>query len=106
MWRGCSTRRPTIHCSPPWRGCCEAWPAKLRGIERADPASPKGLVAVRLSPDRRVKVPAASLCGGEDRANAMGKLQLVEDLSPGLRPVFEVIRGLLAGATRDEARSR
>ncbi|MGD0524296.1 MAG: hypothetical protein ABSE49_04080 [Polyangiaceae bacterium] len=36
----------------------------------------------------------------------MGTLQLVEDLSPGLRPVYESIRELLAGATRDEARSR
>lgn len=36
----------------------------------------------------------------------MGKLHLVDDLSPGLRPVYESIRELLAGATRDEARSR
>jgi hypothetical protein len=36
----------------------------------------------------------------------MGKLHLVEDLSPGLLPVYESIRELLAGAARDEARSR
>ena len=36
----------------------------------------------------------------------MAKARHLEALTPGLRPVYESIRKLLAGATRDEARSR
>ena len=36
----------------------------------------------------------------------MGKLLLVDDLSPGLRPVYESIRELLAGPAREDTRSR
>jgi hypothetical protein len=41
-----------------------------------------------------------------DTQGLMAKAADVEGLSPALRSVYEAIRGLLAGAARDEARSR